>query len=302
MVLIERLNSLSDGDHAVDLLVGEGQEAVEPLRHYLLDGKPSHLFQPRQRAVTALAGLGAKDVLIEYLYAPKEIVDPLVRFGEEAVINTAARLLAVWQTDEVFDALLHVASTQAPAGVIDALASFKRPETIELFIEALKDDFSRNAAENALKQMGEEAKSALFKILLTTQGETDKDHPSLLRQRKSAINILSHGSLTAKDWPAVKILFSDPDPEISTTAVCMAIQIAGQNLKKDLLKRLTEKIPFVSWDIHEDIENCLVENYHLAKNEIGDQMMKLKTQTEKSQARDRILHILSNVQRRVGAL
>lgn len=299
--LIDRLNSLHDGDHAVDLLIMCGREAVEPLRRYLLEGKPSHLYQPRQRAINALAGLGAKDVLIEYLYAPKVIADPLTRFGEEAVVNTAARLLAVWQTDDVFEALLRIACTQTLPGVIDALASFRRPETIPLFIEALKDDFSRTAAENALKMIGAAAKAPLMKVL-RSYCRADMESPSHLLQRRSAINILSNLALTAGDWPDVKILFSDPDPEISTTAARIALQIAGHEQKKNILKKIIRKIPFVNWDVTAEIENCLVGNYDLAKEEIGNQILKIRTQVEKAPPQNSVLKILLNVQRRVGVL
>lgn len=298
--LIECLNSLPDGDQAVDLLVGCGREAIEPLRRYLMEGKPSHIYQPRQRAVNALSGLGAKEVLIEYLYAPKDISDPVNRFGEEAVVNTAARLLAVWQSDDVFEVLSRIPYTQTLPGVIEALASFRRPETIPLFIEALKDDFSRAAAEKALKTLGAPVKPALMRILLAPGKADDTESPSNLLQRRSAINILSHLSLTNRDWPTIKILFSDPDPEISTTAARIALQIAGHEQKKNILKRLVGKIPFVNWDINAEIENCLVDNYDLAKKEIWDQILKLRTHEGKKQTPDRVLQILLNVQRRAG--
>ncbi len=300
--LIERLDSLHDGNQAIDLLVVCGQKAVEPLRRYLLEGRPSHIYQPRQRAVNALAGLGAKAVLIEYLCTPKDIADPLTRFGEEAVVNTAARLLAVWRTDDVFEVLLRIACTQTLSGVIDALASFRRTETVPLLIKALKDDFSRSAAENALKMIGEPAKPSLMNVLLMPGRTDDAESPSNLRQRRSAIKILSNLSLTAKDWPAVKSLFSDPDSEISTTAARMALQIASHEQKKNILKKLIGKIPFVNWDIHAEIENCLVDNYDLAKKEIWDHILKFRMQEKKKQMPDRVLQILLNVQRRVGVL
>ena len=85
--LVERLNSLREGAQAAADLVVCGQRTVEPLRKFLLEGKPSGIFQPRQRAVESLAELGAKDVLIEYLTSDEPIPDPVDRYGEEAVIN-----------------------------------------------------------------------------------------------------------------------------------------------------------------------------------------------------------------------
>ncbi|MGB7729188.1 MAG: hypothetical protein WBL50_14235 [Candidatus Acidiferrum sp.] len=57
----------------------------------------------------ALAELGAKDVLMESLAQKRAIAVAVVRFGEEAVENTAARELARWRTEEVFQFLMSLA-------------------------------------------------------------------------------------------------------------------------------------------------------------------------------------------------
>jgi len=124
--LVESLNSLQDGELAVDALIGCGQTAIPPLREFLLHGRPSVIYQPRQRAVRALAELGAKEVLVEYLRQRKLIADAALRFGEEAVENTAARALAAWKTDDVLQVLLRVARARKLPGVIEALGQFGR--------------------------------------------------------------------------------------------------------------------------------------------------------------------------------
>ncbi len=298
--LIDGLNHLHDGERAVDLLVACGKEAIAPLRNYLLESKPSHIYQPRQRAVNALADLGAKEVLIEYLCAPKYIADPVIRFGEEAVENTAARLLAIWQTDDVFEVLLRMAYARALPGVIEALSLFRRPESIPLFIAALMDDFSRNAAENALKVMGKRAKPALMKVLNTHDHSAEVESPSNLLRRRSAMRILANLPVTAKDWPIIKKMFHDDDPEISTLAIRLALDIAGLEEKKTIIEKLIGRIPFVNWCVDMEIEDCLVKHYNVAKKEIEEQIFKRKTQPIKEQTFDSVLQILLDVQKRAG--
>jgi hypothetical protein len=91
--LVESLNSLHEGELGVAIVVACGERAIPLLRQFLLHGKPSGIFVPRQRALRALAELGAKDVLLEYLVFERHIADPVVAHGEEGVRNTAARAL-----------------------------------------------------------------------------------------------------------------------------------------------------------------------------------------------------------------
>jgi hypothetical protein len=94
--LVQSLNSLHEGELGVDMLVACGERAIEPLRRFLLQGKPSGIFVPKQRAVKALVELGAKEVLLAYLAFDEPIADPVAAHGEEAVQNTVARALAAW--------------------------------------------------------------------------------------------------------------------------------------------------------------------------------------------------------------
>jgi len=297
--IIDCLNSLHDGDCAVDLLVEYGEEAIAPLREYLMEGKPSHIYQPRQRAVNALAGLGAKEVLIEYLSMPKKISDPVFRFGEEAVENTAARALARWQTNDVFEVLLRIAHTRTLPGVIDALGSFCRPEPIPLFIAALMDDVSRPTAENALKSMGEIAKPALMEAAVKPGLSENYESPSILQRRRSAVRILAELTVTAEGWPRIKELLND-DLEISISAARIALDIASPEDKNAVVKTLIGKISYANWYSQAEIENCLVKHYGVAKREIAYQIKQRRLQPEKVQVSDTVLQMLQSVRARAG--
>jgi|GEM_PF-6388339 len=73
----------------------------------------------------ALAQLGAKEILMKYLNTSKDISDPVIRFGEETVGNTAARLLANCKTDDIFYFLLRIAHERPLPGIIETLGSFR---------------------------------------------------------------------------------------------------------------------------------------------------------------------------------
>jgi hypothetical protein len=141
--LIRELESLNTGKQAADRLVEYGPSTVESLRRFLLEGVPRKIFQPRFWAVEALARLGAKDVLLEYLLSIREILDPEDRFGEETVESAAARFLSAWPDEDVYQSLLKLSERRMLLGLIDALAEFRRPEAIPCFERALEGDFQR---------------------------------------------------------------------------------------------------------------------------------------------------------------
>ncbi|NPV04645.1 MAG: hypothetical protein HPY67_07925 [Syntrophaceae bacterium] len=189
--LVRELEDLHRGGRAVDELAACGESAVGPLRDYLLNGPPSHIFQPRQWAVQALARLGAWPVLLEYLEMPRSIPDPVTRFGEEAVENTAARALAARQTEEVYRVLLRLAGRRFLPGVIEALGSFRRPETAPLFVAALGDDLCRAPAEQALRQLGPAAIPALRRASRRVRGSRTAETPTDTLRRTCALRLLA---------------------------------------------------------------------------------------------------------------
>jgi hypothetical protein len=298
--LIGCLDSLREGDQVADLLVVHGERAIPHLRKYLMEGQPRHIYQPRQRAVIALARLGAKGVLIEYLCAPKKIPDPVFRFGEEAVENTAARALADWHTDDVFEVLLQIAQTRTLPGIIEALGSFRHPKTIPLFIGALMDDVSRPAAENALKAMGEIAKAALIKAAIVPISLEDFENPSILLRRRSAMRILADMTVTVEAWPALKGCLLDSDTDISVSTARIALEIAGMGDQHMAIEVLIGNIPHADWYVQTEIENCLIKHYDIAKGAITERIKQRTWQPEQAQDRDRVLLILLNVRKRIG--
>ena len=104
--LIASLNSLHEGGLGIPLLMICGERAIRPLRDILLYGEAGGISIPRPQVVWALAELGARDVLLEYLTMKKDIADPVVWRAEAIVEKTAARALAAWCSEDVVSALL----------------------------------------------------------------------------------------------------------------------------------------------------------------------------------------------------
>lgn len=223
--LVDRLNSLKEGELAVADLVACGERAVEPLRRFLLYGKASGIFQPRQHAVEALAELGAKDALLEYLAFEKDISDPVDCYGEEAVENTAARLLAGWRGEDVYNALLRLLRRKPMPGVIETIGEYRRPGTIPDFIGALGDDIARGPAEEALRKVGETAHRALLDAARTPVPSADDESPSSLRRRASALRLLAERNLSEEDGRTLAALTRDRDPEIAARACWIALLV-----------------------------------------------------------------------------
>jgi len=289
--LIRELEDLHDGEDIVPTLVSLGELAIPRLKKYLLEGSPSHIYQPRQRAVRVLAKLGAKAVLLEYLAMPKEIGDPVLQFGEEAVENTAARALAHWRTEEVFQSLLKIAGARNLPGVIETLGLFRRPEAVPLFIGALQDDMCNAAAEKALRLLGRRARPALVEALSRNMREADED-PGVLVRRRSAIRVLSTARLSGREWMTVRGLLDDRDIEISVTAAKMTLNTPGGQDKSVALRKLIEAIPQADWFIQAEIENAILKQYDFARDAVDKEIAERSDAGEENAREDRTLRTL----------
>ncbi len=99
--LVASLNSIHEGRIAIPMLMICGERAIQPLREILLYGVVEGLSIPRLQVVWALAELGARGVLLEYLAVDKEVNDPILRGEEDVVKNAATSALAAWCEQDV---------------------------------------------------------------------------------------------------------------------------------------------------------------------------------------------------------
>jgi len=295
--LIRMMDSLRRGDESVEFLVGLGPVAIEPLSEFLLAGKPSKIFQPRLWAVKALARLGARDVLIAYLFREKEIADPEERFGEEAVESAAARFLAAWPDEDMRRLLLRFSESRLLVGLIDALAEFKTPEAIPYFERALEDDFYRSAAENAFLKLGPMACEALSRSAVTPSPSSTMEIPGSLKRRRSAVQLLAGIEISAVHWQTLRGLLHEPDAVLVIEASKLGIRFASKEDRRLMAHRLIEFLSSTSWHLRKDIEETLVTLKPEAAGQIEAEIARRLEQPEDVRGLDMRLRALLRVKR-----
>lgn len=256
---IGELNAIHDGDRAVFELIHAGAAAIEPLRRFLIEGRPSGIYQPRQWAVEALSGLGAKQVLIEYLLREKQIPDPVACFGEETVKSAAALELVKWKTPEVFRALMEMSRRLLLPGVVEALGQFANVEAIPHLDQALEDDMCREAAEEAFLRLGVRAREPLLLSALTPLPGAPEERPSSLRRRRSALSLLAEIGLSGEQWRRLEALLDASDPALVIGVAWLAVVSRAGADQNRLAQRLLEVLPAAAWDLRQDAERCLEE-------------------------------------------
>jgi hypothetical protein len=256
-VLVRKLNSLRDGELAARELAELGQVAIGPVRRFLLEGKPVVSFQPRQWAVQALASLGAKAALIEYLRQRREILDPATRLAEEAVEISAARALKAWLTEDVVGLMLELAGVRLQVGLIETLGEARRLEAVPFFIRALEDDVCRSAAEVALYKLGIHAKPALLEAAARRAPSAQNESESSLRRRRSALGVVATMLLPRRCWGELRPYLEENDPGIVMAAARIAAKIANREGKAFTVQRLLEASSSADLFLRRDIEDCL---------------------------------------------
>jgi hypothetical protein len=299
--LIRWLRSLHGGDHAVFALIDCGRPAVPALRRVLYERDPSGIFEPRCRAVKALVGIGAREVLLEFLEAPHEEADPVARLGEGAVVNAAARALTGLHSREFYQLLTHIARGHLFSGVIEALADFRRRETIPILVAALAEDFSRAAAEDGLRKLGVSAREALIEAATSKHPSPEWESPSSLRCRRSALQLLLEIGVGAGQWSHLRCVIGDNDSMLAFLACRLGLLSGDASDKADALQRLISLLPGADWFLAGEIEDSLVQNFAGAR-ELVDRALRNGTEASGEAGRDlRLLRTLHRVKARVEA-
>jgi hypothetical protein len=261
--LVQGLESLHDGDVVLGRIIAEGDRVIPALRSFLLDRKPSGVYEPRRWAVEGLGALGAKDVLLEYLSRYEPISNPVVRAGEEAVRNAAARELARWKTGDVFEALMRTASDSPSTGVIEAIASFARTDSIPLLDRALEDDTTREAAELGFRNLGSRARPALILSAKTRLPLDAEERPSSLRRRASALRLLADAGVSPGDWIEVRSLLEESNPDIVFAAADLAFNVAPREDQIAAGRAILRVLPSAGWDrrmnVPDQLARCFPE-------------------------------------------
>jgi len=293
--LIRELDSLNTGRQASERLAEFGPLAVEPLRRFLLEGVPRKIFHPRFWAVEALARLGAREVLLQYLFQKREIPDCEDRFGEEAVESAAARFISGCADENVYGSLLELSERRVLVGLIDALAEFRRPETMPYFERALEDDFYRSAAEEAFLKMGASACGVLAKSAVTPRPNFVMETRSSLQRRRSALRLLNRIGMPPEHWRVLRDLIHDPDEEVTVSTSVLGIGIASKKDRIIIAHRLLELVSFGPWYLQGDVEDSLIELRAEIARAVEEEILRRMETPEAIRAADKRLQALLRI-------
>ena len=252
--LIAELVSLVGSADTIRKLIPYGDDAIAALRTYLLKGTPGSVYQPRQQAVFALAELGARDVLFEYLRAKRKIEDPVIRGAEEWVESSAARELARWIDETTFQFLLKLASKKFLTGGLEALGEFERPEAIPIFLRALEDDFYRPAAEKALSRVLDMAQLFLIHAATVPTLQEGYEPPSSVRRRQAALKLLAETNLSPEHWLVLQPLLADEHHEIIVAIGVIASLIAPEEDRETAKRQIVFAYARSDWETAMELE------------------------------------------------
>ncbi len=299
--LVHNLNSLAEGETTVGIIITYGRAAIPALRRFLIEGRPRVVYQPRRWAVEALAGIGARDVLIEFLKQERPIADPMVRFGEEPVENAAARALARWQDDETFQTLLEISRRRSQLGFVEALGRFQRTEAIPYFLHTLEDDICRSSAEEALRNMGAMASPALVEAALTRLPSDDEERPASVRRRASTLELLSEMDLPLDEWRSLRILIEDPHPGVVIAVSKITVRMGERADRIAAASRLLDVLPTVDWFARMEIETSLTSLYPDAHEIVDAELAMRNSFPDEARVKDNALRTLLRVKRNIDA-
>jgi HEAT repeat protein len=297
--LVQKLTSPEEGERAVAKLTDCGPSATGALKRFLLEGKPSLDCQPRRRAVQALAGIGAKETLVEFLKSQKDIPDAAVRLSEELVENAAAKALAAWRTHDVAQTLLDCALPRPRPGLVEALAEFDQIEAAPYFIRALEDDACRLAAEQALRRIGARSAVGLLAAALSMTSPQEESSASLKR-RIRALDLLSEIGPLPAFWPLLRSLMDDSHADVVIAACNMAGRIGSVDDKRAATLRLLALLRSADWFAQGNIENTLVRLYADGKEILEQEIHRRSSLPPEERDADRVLRTLLRVRHRVN--
>ena len=294
--LVRDLESLRSGSTAAAALVGCGERAIGPLRQFLLEGAPNSIFQPRQLAVETLAELGARDALIEYLLRATKPNDPVIRFGEDAVVSTAARELSRWKAEDVFEALQKLSRDRLLPGVVESLGKFGRESSVPYFLWALGDGVCREAAEEALRNIGDAARAYLLDAARTPNAPEGNEISSSLQRRRTALKLLAELPPQPGDGKKLRPLLDEKDAEVVMRATRIALTICPIDEREFAIKRLIKVLPAAGSFVRAEAKTCLAENYAVARPLVQTEVSRRREAGPKEQAMDGVLRLLVNLE------
>jgi hypothetical protein len=302
---IAQLTSLHDGDLGVIAAIACGPSAISPLKAVLFSREPSGFYETRRRAVEALEGLGAFDVLRDYLRGANLPTDPVERTGDDAVMGAAAKALGHRQDARDLRLLWHLLRDRPLAGVIDAVGRFRQPATLPHMIKALGDDFLRPSAEAAIRKLGRTARRSLVEAALNRQPPVGNEPMDSVNRRRSALMLLEEISPEqCVPFETLRMLTEDTDAWIALRAARLCLPHLPDPIAKRTVSQLILLLQQADALLAEEISEVLVKYYRFASAAIDafyreppSEIPPWRSSDHTRQAFDRVLsHVLPDRQ------
>ena len=244
--LVGTLDSLVDGEGAMEQLIAIGPRAAPFLERFLVESPARSLSLPRCRAVRALGALYAFSGLIRYLRKYVRPSDPVVLFAEDAVRSAAGRELMQNETPATFQVLRDAVKQRATSGLIEALAQYRWPESVPLLFELLEDDLCRQGAMEGLRLMPEAAKA--YAILLL-RGSTPQaiEGPTASRRRRTTLQLLVEFGIRMSEWSDLRMFLEDEDQYCVLSAATLGMSFAPAAERPAIVQAVIEASKEMNW-------------------------------------------------------
>lgn len=259
------LDSIMDGELAMNMLIASGDRGVPYLEHFLLAGSPRTIALPRCRAAHALGELGAYSTLISYFREYEFPADAEVLFAEDAVRSAVARELLRWKSDEVLQVLMDAAKQRATGGLILAIGEFHRPEAVPLLFQILEDDFCREEAKDGLRKVRDAAYQYAI-LLIRGLSETPFYGPSALHRRRATLQLLDEFGVASSEWRDLEPFLTENDADVVISAARIGSQVASGGDRQRIVEALFRISEHVNWAQEGEIEALLDACADLACN------------------------------------
>ncbi len=244
--LIGMLDSLIDGEGAMEQLIEVGPRAVPFLEHFLLESPPRSLSPPRCRAVRALGSLGAYSSLIKYLQRYTCPSDAAVLFAEDAVRSAAGRELMGYESSATFRVLCDATKQRATGGLIQALSQYRWPESVPILFELLEDDLCREDATEGLRLVPDAARAY---ALLLLHGSTPQaiEGPTASRRRRTTLQLLVEFGIRMSEWSDLRMFLEDDDRDCVLSAATLGMSFAPAAERPAIVKAVIEASKGMNW-------------------------------------------------------
>ena len=261
---INELDSLSGSESAVEKVVALGKLAIPHLEYILLDCPPRTISIPRCRAACALGELGAYSVLSKYFLRYERPADSAVLFAEDAVRSVAAKQLARIRREEVYHVLLDATRQRATSGLVQALGTFRRHESVPLLFQLLEDDLCRIDALAELRKVPNAARPYAILLLRGCTG-TPIRGTTFSRRRHSTLQLLVDFHISEGEWPEIRQYLHDEDLDCIVAAARLGLCVVRDVNRETIVEALIEASARMNWAQEMEVIEILDQYRYLAQ-------------------------------------